>query len=209
MLELELRNGGNGDLVLLDVAASEPWLQLTPLDVQDDGLGLYQVAVERAGLAVGVYSAAISARSSVNTITVGVIMSVGDGSAADVGVVYVLLYEQGAEEPVAQATASSNSGRYDFAFSNVPRGQYQVFAGSDADNDLLICDPGEACGSWLTVDQPIVIDLESDREGIDFPVDYLIAIPASAAVGQAARTNSDQAKPRTRMPTTRDLSAQE
>ena len=209
VLELELRNGGNGDLVLLDVAASEPWLQLTPLDVQDDGLGLYQVAVERAGLAVGVYSAAISARSSVNTITVGVIMSVGDGSAADVGVVYVLLYEQGAEEPVAQATASSNSGRYDFAFSNVPRGQYQVFAGSDADNDLLICDPGEACGSWLTVDQPIVIDLESDREGIDFPVDYLIAIPASAAVGQAARTNSDQAKPRTRMPTTRDLSAQE
>ncbi len=208
-LELELRNGGNGELALLDVTASESWLQLNPLDIRDDGLGLYQVAVERAGLAVGVYSAAITARSSVNTLTIGVIMSVGDGSVADVGVVYILLYEQGVEEPVAQAAASANNGRYDFAFSNVPRGQYQVFAGSDADNDLLICDPGEACGSWLTVDQPIVIDLESDSEGIDFPVDYLISIPASATVGQAPRTNQDQVKPKIRIATPMDLSTKE
>jgi serine protease len=209
VLELELRNGGNGELVLLDVAASEPWLQLNPLDVQGDGLGLYQVTVDRAGLAVGVYSAAISARSSVNTLTIGVIMSVGDSSAADVGVVYILLYEQGVEEPVAQATASANSGRYDFTFSNVPRGQYQVFAGSDADNDLLICDPGEACGSWLTVDQPIVIELASDRDDIDFPVDYQIAIPASAAVGQATRGNANRVEPKIRTSTTRELSAKE
>ena len=200
VLELELRNGGNGELELLELSSSQPWLQLRPLDVQGTGLGLYQVTVERAGLAVGVYSAEISARSSVNTLTIRVIMSQGNTDAADVGIVYILLYEQGAEEPIAQAIASSNGGRYDFAFGDVPRGQYQVFAGSDADNDLLICDPGEACGSWLTVDQPIIIDLQSDRENIEFPVDYLIAIPASETVAQSTRPNNDQVKPRSRRP---------
>jgi serine protease len=78
-----------------------------------------------------------------------------------------------------------------------------VFAGSDADNDLLICDAGEACGSWLTVDQPIVIELDSDLDSIDFPVDYLIAIPASDAVGQSARPDNSQAKPVSRRPVTR------
>ncbi|MEE4143244.1 MAG: S8 family peptidase [Halieaceae bacterium] len=202
-LELELRNGGNGELDLLELSASEPWLQLSPLDVQDTGLGLYRVAVERSGLAVGVYSAEISARSSANTVTIRVIMSIGDAASADVGIVYILLYEQGAEEPIAQVIANSNGGRYDFAFSNVPGGQYQVFAGSDADNDLLICDAGEACGSWLTVDQPIVIELDSDLDSIDFPVDYLIAIPASDAVGQSARPDNSQAKPVSRRPVTR------
>jgi len=199
-LELELRNGGNGELDLLELTTSEPWLQLSPQDVQENGLGLYRVSVERSGLASGVYSAEISARSSVNTLTISVIMSVGDGSTADVGIVYILLYEQGAEEPTAQATASANGGRYDFTFSDVPRGQYQVFAGSDADNDLLICDPGEACGSWLTVDQPIVIDLKSDRDNIVFPVDYLIAIPASEAVGQSDPPDRGRIKPRSRQP---------
>ena len=84
----------------------------------------------------------------------------------------------------------ARNGRYDFAFTDVPRGHYQLFAGSDADNDLLICDAGEACGSWLTVDQPIVIDLESDQDNIDFPVDYhLIAIPSISADGQTTRRN--------------------
>jgi serine protease len=206
-LELELRNGGKGILELLELTSSEPWLQLSPLDVQDNGLGVYRVAVERAGLAIGVYSADISARSSVNTLTINVIMSVGDGGTADVGVVYILLIEQGVEEPVAQAIATANGGRYDFTFSDVPRGQYQVFAGSDADNDLLICDPGEACGSWLTVDQPIVIDLGSDRENIDFPVDYQIVIPASVTAGRSSRPDTFLVKPRSRQATPGVLSA--
>jgi serine protease len=206
-LELELRNGGKGILELLELTSSEPWLQLSPLDVQDNGLGVYRVAVERAGLAIGVYSAEIRARSSVNTLTISVIMSVGDGGTADVGVVYILLIEQGVEEPVAQAIATANGGRYDFTFSDVPRGQYQVFAGSDADNDLLICDPGEACGSWLTVDQPIVVDLESDRENIDFPVDYQIVIPASVTAGRSSRPDTFLVKPRSRQATPGVLSA--
>ncbi len=176
-LELELRNAGQGELELLDASTSEAWVELKPVQISDGGLGLYQVEVDRDGLNSGVYSSDITLRSSVNTINVRVIMSVGSSAPADVGVVYILLYEQDKPEPVAQASAASTGGLYPFAFNNLPPGQYEVFAGSDADNDLLICDAGEACGSWLTVDQPILIDLNSNRENIDFPVDYLVTIP--------------------------------
>jgi serine protease len=161
-------------------------------------LGLYQVAVDRSDLAAGVYAADIIARSSVNTLTVRVIMSAGGDQAGDVGVVYILLYEQGAEDPVAQLFATARDGRYQYAFADLPRGRYQIFAGSDADNDLLICDAGEACGSWLTVDQPASIELESNRDDINFPVDYQIAIPTISAGGKAARPVRGQAEPKRR-----------
>jgi serine protease len=197
-LELELRNGGKGELELVGITVSEPWLALNPLDVSSNGLGVYQVVVDRAGLSTGVYSADIIARSSVNTLAVRVLMSVGGGQEADVGVVYILLYEQASEEPVAQASAIAREGLYDYAFSNLPSGQYQLFAGSDADNDLLICDAGEACGSWLTVDQPISITLTSDQEDVNFPVDYQIAIPTITTDGHTARRGSNQVEPKTR-----------
>ena len=92
-----------------------------------------------------------------------------------------------AASQAAQASATSNGGSYAFAFNNVPPGKYQVFAGSDADNDLLICDSGEACGSWLTVDQPIVVDVDSDQENIDFPVDYLVTLPSVNGVTEVAK----------------------
>jgi serine protease len=126
-------------------------------------------------------------------------MSVGDVSPADVGVIYILLYEQEADEAIAQASASSDGGSYTFAFNNVPPGQYQIFAGSDADNDLLICDAGEACGSWLTIDQPIVVNVNSDQENIDFPVDYLVTLPSingATEIAQKAKDAGDLSRQR-------------
>jgi len=196
-LELALRNGGNGELELLETGVSAPWLSLSPLSVADSGLGVYRVEVDRGGLADGVYSAEISARSSVNSLSIKVLMSVGGSTAADVGVVYVLLYKQNEDAPFAQRSASASEGRYHFVFDGLPAGDYQVFAGSDADNDLLICDAGEACGSWLTIDQPIVIQLQADRTDVDFPVDYLVTIPTAAGQTAAARS-SGQATPLTR-----------
>ena len=202
-LELELRNGGRGELELLELIASESWLQLTPLNTADSGLGLYEVEVARSGLETGVYSAEISARSSVNTITIRVIMYVGDSAAADVGVIYVLLYKQGEDDPVAQVSATAQGGRYSYAFSNVTPGLYEVYAGTDADNDLLICDAGEACGSWLTVDQPIVIDLASNRDDINFPVDYLVAIPTIETVADSSQRRQSRVEARQRRASSR------
>ena len=35
-----------------------------------------------------------------------------------------------------------------------------------------LCDPGEACGSYLTVDQPIQIDLQENLTNLDFQINF-------------------------------------
>lgn len=49
---------------------------------------------------------------------------------------------------------------------------------SDADNDLLTCDHGEACDAWLTTDRPTTLQLNGDRSNLDFPAGYLVSLPS-------------------------------
>jgi serine protease len=100
-------------------------------------------------------------------------------------VIYILLYDPVLDEPVAQFATGSNGTSYPFRFTDVPAGDYAIVAGTDTDNDLFICDSGEACGAWLTVDQPIQIQVEGDIADLDFPVEYLVSLPAIISAGQS------------------------
>jgi len=151
---------------------------LQPFDVDANNLGLYTVNVDRTGIPPGVYGAELTVTSSVNTTSVSVLMSVvAEGAGGDVGRVYLLLIQPETGDVTAQAEATSNDGQYQFQFQGIDPGTYELSAGSDTDNDLFICDAGEACGSNLTADQPTLIDLNTDLEDIDFPVEFLISIP--------------------------------
>ena len=66
------------------------------------------------------------------------------------------------------AVVSVTDGEYHFRLSNAPFGQYRVFAGTDADDDNLLCDDGEACGAYRTLDSPVTISVNGDITGIDF-----------------------------------------
>jgi serine protease len=188
-LELALENGGKGELQLLETTVSAPWLALQPREVDGAGLGVYQISVNREGLDPGVYDATVFASSSVNNLTVRVLLTVGGADAvADVGIIYVLLIDRQTGAPVKQFPAAANEGRYDYRFIELEAGFYEIIAGTDADNDLVICDPGEACGAWLTVDRPIVIDVESDQADFDFPVEYQVSIPDISGNSQKQST---------------------
>jgi len=177
-LDLALQNRGSGDLQLSQVVTSQDWLTVFAADTDSDGLGLYSVEVNRDGLPIGVYGGEITVTSNINTVIVDVLMSVIDKSAGgDVGQLYLLLAEPGAGEIVAQLEVSGESGLYRYQFQDIPAGSYELHAGSDTDNDFFICDAGEACGSYLTADQPIVISLDSDTDSIDFPIEFLVNIP--------------------------------
>jgi serine protease len=142
-----------------------------------------------------VYSGSIVARSTVNDITVRVLLSVGNAdTAADVGLVYILLHDLDEDDTEAQVVVRAENGEYPYRFDQVPPGRYEIIAGSDADNDLFICDPGEACGAWLSTDQPIVVEPQQDLSELNFPIEYLISIPNGASVSQGE--NSGLPRPR-------------
>jgi len=190
-LALILRNGGKGDLALLSLSVSQPWLQIAAVNVDATGLGEYAVTVDRTNLAPGIYAAQITAQSSVNNLAVRVLVSEGGAdTGTDVGVIYILLYDPLLDEPVAQFTTGSNGTNYPFRFTDIAAGEYEIVAGTDADNDLFICDAGEACGAWLTVDQPIRIQLESNVTDLNFPVEYLVALPTATSTAQSGLAKS-------------------
>jgi serine protease len=112
-----------------------------------------------------------------------------------VGLVYVLLLDRESGEPVGQSSSGPVEGRYSYRFDGVEPGRYEIIAGSDADNDLVICDAGEACGALLTVEQPIVIDVDGDQTDLDFPIEYQVAIPDISATGARAPRNSARVLP--------------
>lgn len=168
---LVVSNGGGGDLTVSSPTEdSGGWLSVTPTEINTKGVGGYTVAVRRDGLADGVYSAIITFNSNANTAQVKVIMQVANNlSAGSVGQQYVLLINPTTGAVVSDATAVlQTDGSYTYTLSNVPAGSYELFAGTDSDNDLYICDVGESCGAYITLDAPVQIEVGKDRSGLDF-----------------------------------------
>ena len=194
-----MRNGGKGELELEPLSVSASWLQIVAVEVDNAGLGEYKVTVNRANLPPGIYAADIFAQSSENNLAVRVLVTEGgENTGADVGVIYILLYDPVLDDVIEQVSARSNEADYPYRFSGIPAGEYQIIAGTDTDNDLFICDAGEACGAWLTTDQPIQIELDSNLTDLNFPVGYLVSLPAANSVKQSSvkigmpRTTRDQ-----------------
>jgi serine protease len=164
--------------------------------VAADGRGVHSVPIDRGLLGDGVNSGEITVFSSENTLKVSVLATGGSATVSDLGRIYILLIDDTTEQVVAEASALPSSGDYAFDFGEVPAGTYQIYAGTDLDNDFLICDPGEACGAWLTIDQPQSITLASDREDVDFAIEYLVVIPTIASTGRAELTLRRSPSPR-------------
>ncbi len=140
------------------------------------GIGVYTVSVNRAGLADGVYSATLTLTSSANTVQVKAIMQVANTlSAGAIGQQYVLLTDPETGETVADATVTRQAdGSYAYTLRDIPAGTYEIFAGSDSNNNLRICDVGESCGAYLTTNEPIRIEVNADQSGLDFVSGYTL-----------------------------------
>lgn len=173
-VNFDLRNNAGGELNILSIAAApdnpaDPdWL----VEPAADGLGSYSLLVDRAGLADGNYAGTLTVVSDVNTVQVPVIMQVSSAPlSGDAGPLTVRLLDE-ESGLFRDVTATAANGAYEWQINAVPEGEYRLFAFTDADNDGQICDAGEACGVYITDDQPLLIDLQQSETGLDFPVSY-------------------------------------
>lgn len=188
-----LGNGGDQALAAptVEVAPVSPWLSVAAPAGSTNGLGDYTFTVNRAGLAAGAYQATVRFVSGTVSTSVSVVMQVtaaGTNPSADLGQHYVLLVNPDTLKGVAQVSVRAVNGTYPFRFTNVPAGKYLLTAGSDADNNNLICDMGEACGAYLDMTQPKPIDINGNLSGLDFFSSFVTNIGAASddAVSGAA-----------------------
>ena len=181
-------NGGGGFLTVtnLDVStqSGDPWLSAASIGPGDPGrnvLGI-GVTVDRAGLTAGGYSGRVEVESSGGNQTLQVLMTVGSTAPVTPDApIYVLAIDAATYETVEEIVLSPGGGS-DFVFPELPPGVYVLAAGTDLDDDGLICDEGEWCGMYPVASEPVPMVLSDgdDRSGIEFLVAPADAIPARA-----------------------------
>jgi serine protease len=172
-------NENLGDISVQIVGANNNsaglWLTLS----KDSGLGEYQATVERGDLLEGSYQAELLVSSSLETvddIVISVQLQVGNPElSANAGVQYVVIIDDDAEpneEGVfvsagGSAALIANQGLYNYQVLGLKKGNYTVSTGSDLDLDFIICDAGESCGQYPTVDRPIIVTISEEQPDLD------------------------------------------
>lgn len=181
---LTLNNAGGGDLQLQRVTENSGGF----LSVVANNLSEYVVTVNRKGLSVGTYSATLSFQSNANTVNIPVILQVGDLNATgDAGNYYVLLVDATTKKSVQELHTSITNGIYEFRFTGVPNGTYLIVAGTDMNNDGLICDGGEACGAYLTSSDPTNVAVTNNgRSDLNFGSGFDVVFTSKALSDELA-----------------------
>jgi serine protease len=196
--DVAVTNLGTGSVTIEVSQTSEPWLTTEPLSVDPvSGLGSYRLHVDRAGMVDGTYAASATftpTEPGIDSAVVNVVMQVSSVNIdADAGLQYVLLVDNAGGTVGAPQVLKVDAGRYPFRFTNVAPGEYRLVAGSDMDDDAILCDAGEACGAFRTLDEPetlVVSPATADSlNGLDFVSEFR-AVISSPFTGPAAAGGS-------------------
>jgi serine protease len=169
------------------------WLSLN----KNSGLGSYQAFVDRTDLTLGSYSANIvlsAANESVDDLTITVHLQVGNPElSANAGVQYIVIIDENAEPdadgilPTVMSSSAliANAGEYRYEIHGLRKGDYIISSGSDLDFDNVICDAGESCGQYPTLEQPRAITITEDQPQleINMSVNYVNASRSSLTEG--------------------------
>ena len=185
-LGLTLQNIGSGQITISSVTADQPWVAIaTP--GSSDGLGDYLINIDRTGLADGAYQATLTAASDANDVNVTIIMQVTSlNQAANAGLHYVILVDEDNATAAPTIVVRAQNGEYPFTIANVTPGQYRLFAGTDSDDDAFLCDAGEACGAYPSIDAPEIIIVSGDTGGLVFESAFRLNLEGAAAPTEAS-----------------------
>ncbi|WP_455207991.1 PKD domain-containing protein [Kaarinaea lacus] len=178
--QFTVSNAGGGTLSVTNITNdSSGWLSVTPASVDASGLGSYTITIDRNGLLDGVYTATITVTSSAGTQTAAVIMQVNSAATADyAGFHYIELIDAATMQLFDRVISNGSNGVYDFTFPGVPLGMYHIRAGSDLDKDGVLCEVGDSCGAFPTMDiisQHVMVDgSTTNLNGLDFSTGFSV-----------------------------------
>ncbi|MFP5441069.1 MAG: S8 family serine peptidase [Gammaproteobacteria bacterium] len=209
---LVIDNGGGGTLTITGSSADVGWLTVSEAQVDPvTKLGRYTVTVTGTPPATnGVHTAIVSFShdGAGSPLQVPVALTVDNTTPASVPVpLYVILWDpkgspqqpaltQPVVSPVPELSAAIDGSGALVAFDlgSVPADKfatasgYQLYIGTDMDNDGLVCDAGEICGAWVSLAQPLTFVHVRDRSldvdvGLTTALGTLALDPATIPAG--------------------------
>jgi serine protease len=164
------------------------WAAVNPIAVDDKGFGDYEV-VARPGQFGHLRESIQFIMDDSVRVFVPVRAEYPDyppPADQDAGIVYLTLLDPVTYATVASVPMDVASGAYYGQMRDLPPGEYLLVAGTDRDNDQMICDPGEACAGWPSLGalQRVTVDLESYKVAHDMTLvlpqsTFGVAMPAA------------------------------
>ena len=164
-LQLNITNGGDQatPLNITSVTATVPWISITITPISGVAPLRVVVTIDRSQIpADGDYVGSIDIVSnattgnSIKNVPVSVTVQ-ANATLGDAGEIFVLVIDptKPSDSPDAvvndtnlpEARPGIGNG-YRYAISGIPSGFYLVYAGTDRDNDNLICEIEDACGTF-------------------------------------------------------------
>jgi serine protease len=174
VLAVRASNAGGGTLevgaTVADTDDGVAWLSAR----FDAATASVAVTVNRAGLAPGVYGGRVAVASNGGHERIRVTMVVQSIGPSDVGPLRVRLLDPATASVKAEVATDAALG-YRYRFDGVAAGQYEIFAGTDRDQDGAICDLGELCGAFPSLGNPNVVTIVGGEtlEGRDFALEVV------------------------------------
>jgi serine protease len=98
---------------------------------------------------------------------------------------YVQLIDPDSFKTVYWQTVLPEAGLYRFSFAGVAAGRYLIFAGTNLDNDALIGDAGEVNGAYLSLAQPVTVQVDQNLSGLNFDTGFNLILSAQARQASA------------------------
>lgn len=158
-----LRNiGGTESAKVTSVSSDQPWVAVSPDDIDDiseRGFGSYLVTVNSEGLSgeshVAQITVSLDVAGNAETLIIPVFLRLEEGgaTASRMAPQYVVLYDARTGAAVSEYRTELDSEASAFRFYDLDPGSYYLMAGSDVDQDNLICQQGETCGAWPDIFQ--------------------------------------------------------
>lgn len=175
--EVVLSNQGGGDPQVSSVVSDSPWLSVKATKIDSAGLGGYRITATRTGLKDGYYQGRVTFTTyTQGTLLLEVNMQVGNlAGAGQLTQMYVLLVDPVSQDTIKEVISVATSpNQLNYAFKDVPIGDYILMAGSDIDVDYFICQSGEVCGAYPSLALRQVISVKGvDLTGVDLVADIL------------------------------------
>jgi serine protease len=179
-LPLVLSNATGGALSITSISSDQGFVTAAAQSVDVDGLGTYDITVNRSSLDDGPASATLTITSTANTLTLTVFLYEGGAFLPHSGRQYILVIDPDTQKTVARMERQGPGGVYEFQFLSLREGEYYLLAGSDQDNDGYICDSGESCGGYPTLGTLERIVLDTDLLDLEFESGFPSALNSSA-----------------------------
>ncbi|MGB5616851.1 MAG: S8 family serine peptidase [Desulfobacterales bacterium] len=174
--DLMVDKNGTDSITVQSVGSDVNWLVIDEINPGAGEIGdfpaQYRVHTDRTGLDPGEYEATITFASENNIVEVPVVMQVADVADVVDGTLYVQLIDPDSFETVYRQPVTSEAGICRFSFPGVAAGRYLIFAGTNLDNDTLVGDAGEANGAYLSLAQPVTLQVDQNLNGLDFGVGF-------------------------------------